>query len=193
MGDSGKKRLFLLSWKIGRRTNTFNNLDKYIWLFRQIRSAFGQKRMAILTEVIFNLDKYVAKWKHIDTTGFSNEKEEGRQNLDKYVKQFGQLHLAIWTNRQNRYIWMQRGWRKLGRKGLPSQLEKRKEEVTLTFLCSWSQQWTSGTKQGLKLIPCSCHRPFYPHHTKHKEVVAYSTNNGRGPTQRKYNETHLEF
>ena len=104
MGDSGKKRLFLLSWKIGRRTNTFNNMDKYIWLFRQIRSAFGQKRMAILTEVIFNLDKYVAKWKHIETTGFSNEKEEGRQNFDKYVKQFGQLHLAIWTNRQNRYI-----------------------------------------------------------------------------------------
>ena len=60
--------------------------------------------MAILTEVIFNLDKYVAKWKHIETTGFSNEKEEGRQNFDKYVKQFGQLHLAIWTNRQNRYI-----------------------------------------------------------------------------------------
>ena len=40
---------------------------------------------------------------------------------------------------------------------LPSQLlEKRKEEVTLTFLCIWSQQWTSGTKQGLKLIPRSC-------------------------------------
>ena len=76
---------------------------------------------------------------------------------------------------------MQRGCRMLGRKGLPSQLlEKRKEEVTLTFLCIWSQQWTSGTKQGLKLIPCSCSPTFLPAHcTKHKEVVACSTNNGQ--------------
>ena len=52
------------------------------------------------------------------------------------------------------------------------------------------QQWTSGTKQGLKLIPSSSHPSFYPHHTKHKEVRACSTNKCWGPTQRKYNEPY---
>ena len=61
------------------------------------------------------------------------------------------------------------------------------------FFAGWANNGHLGAKQRLKLISCSCHQTFYPHHTKHKEVVAYSTNNGGGPTQRKYNETHLQF
>ena len=48
-------------------------------------------------------------------------------------------------------------------------------------------------KTGAKVDTLFLPPTFYAHNTKHKEVVAYSTNNGRGPTQRKYNETHLEF
>ena len=76
--------------------------------------------------------------------------------------------------------------RKVERKVLPSQ-EKRKEEVTLTFLCAATN---NGHLRQNKLIPSSSHPSFYPHHTKHKEVRACSTNKCWGPTQRKYNEPY---
>ena len=99
---------------------------------------------------------------------------------------------------------MQRGLTEAGKKRASfSVLEKRKGEVTLTFLCIWNQQWTSRTKQGPKLIHLvlAHARAFLPaHHTEHKEVVACSTNNGqnKGPAQsgntkiHKYTNTQIQ-
>ena len=49
-------------------------------------------------------------------------------------------------------------------------------------------------KTGAKVDTLFLPPTFLPtSHETHKEVVAYSTNNGPEPTHRKYNETHLEF
>ena len=85
------------------------------------------------------------------------------------------------------------GWRKLGRKGFL--LSRGKEEggghvdISLHLEPTMDISDKTGAKVDTLFLPPT----FYAHNTKHKEVVAYSTNNGRGPTQRKYNETHLEF
>ena len=90
---------------------------------------------------------------------------------------------------------MQRGCRKLGRKGFL--LSGGKEEggghvdISLHQLQpTMDISDKTGAKVDTLFLPATS---FYPHHTKHKEVVAYSTNKGGGPTQRKHNETHLQL
>ena len=73
------------------------------------------------------------------------------------------------------------GWRKLGRKGFL--LSRGKEEggghVDISLHLEPTMDISDKTG-GLKLIPCSCPPTFLPaHRTKHKEVVACSTNNGQ--------------
>ena len=100
------------------RTNKFDNLHKYFWQFTQIYLTistnkfdnldkyiyqFGQMHLSIWTQIFCILDGLRCPdldeglpWKP-DLRGLPFE-QINFYNLNKSIRQYGQIHLSIWTN-----------------------------------------------------------------------------------------------
>ena len=92
--DFGGRWRKILIW-----TNTFCNLDKYIFQFGQIHFSIWTNTIwtnTIWTNTICNSESHGVQQRRGEERLW--RKMRWNSYLDKYIYQFGQIQFAIWTN-----------------------------------------------------------------------------------------------